>query len=164
MNNELNHHGIKGQKWGRRRYQNQDGSLTPAGKQRYGSEDNFNKQYEKDIKREADGIKIYQKEAEQMSKDTEGISRTLKESRLKAEKKAVEDNARDLASKMTDAELREVVNRLNMEERYTQVMRDRAIIDKGRTKTEKFLDFSSAALSAAATGLTIAVMLKELQK
>lgn len=31
----LYHHGIKGQKWGRRRFQNEDGSLTPAGKERY---------------------------------------------------------------------------------------------------------------------------------
>lgn len=33
--NEFYHHGIKGQKWGVRRYQYADGSLTPAGKQRY---------------------------------------------------------------------------------------------------------------------------------
>ena len=32
---ELQHHGIKGQKWGIRRFQNKDGSLTPAGKKRY---------------------------------------------------------------------------------------------------------------------------------
>ena len=32
---ELYHHGIKGQKWGVRRFQNKDGSLTPAGKRRY---------------------------------------------------------------------------------------------------------------------------------
>ena len=31
----LNHHGIKGQKWGVRRYQNPDGSLTSAGEKRY---------------------------------------------------------------------------------------------------------------------------------
>lgn len=32
---ELYHHGIKGQKWGVRRYQNEDGTLTEAGKKRY---------------------------------------------------------------------------------------------------------------------------------
>jgi hypothetical protein len=35
LNTELYHHGIKGQKWGVRRYQNSDGSLTPSGKRRY---------------------------------------------------------------------------------------------------------------------------------
>ena len=32
--NELSHHGIKGMRWGVRRYQNEDGSLTDAGKRR----------------------------------------------------------------------------------------------------------------------------------
>lgn len=34
--NAISHHGIKGQKWGIRRYQNEDGSLTPEGRERYG--------------------------------------------------------------------------------------------------------------------------------
>ena len=33
---ELYHHGTKGQKWGNRRYQNHDGSLTPLGRVHYG--------------------------------------------------------------------------------------------------------------------------------
>ena len=33
--NELYHHGIQGQRWGFRRFQNEDGTLTDAGKKRY---------------------------------------------------------------------------------------------------------------------------------
>lgn len=36
--NTLQHHGIKGQKWGVRRFQNKTGSLTSAGKKRYSNE------------------------------------------------------------------------------------------------------------------------------
>lgn len=47
---ELYHHGIKGQKWGIRRYQNEDGTLTPEGVKRYGTVENFEKaQHKKKI-------------------------------------------------------------------------------------------------------------------
>lgn len=46
MNNVyLEHHGIKGQRWGVRRYQNSDGSLTSAGRKRY-----TNRQIQRDMK------------------------------------------------------------------------------------------------------------------
>ena len=43
----LVHHGIKGQKWGIRRFQNEDGTLTPEGRKRYGAflRDNLPKEY-----------------------------------------------------------------------------------------------------------------------
>lgn len=44
--NALAHHGIKGQRWGVRRYMNEDGTLTPAGRARYGTAENFNRYLE----------------------------------------------------------------------------------------------------------------------
>lgn len=46
----LDHHGIQGQKWGVRRYQNEDGSLTAAGKRRIKQE--FSKRLDSDIEYE----------------------------------------------------------------------------------------------------------------
>ena len=50
-NDELTHWGIKGMKWGVRRYQNDDGSLTAAGKKRYASEERYLKDKEKTLKK-----------------------------------------------------------------------------------------------------------------
>lgn len=41
VSGELYHHGILGQKWGVRRFQNPDGTLTEAGRKRYGTVENF---------------------------------------------------------------------------------------------------------------------------
>lgn len=41
--NYLEHHGVKGQRWGVRRFQNPDGSLTALGRSRYGTVENFNR-------------------------------------------------------------------------------------------------------------------------
>ncbi len=53
--NELSHHGILGMKWGVRRYQNKDGTLTAAGKKRY--EVKYWEESNKTIKTNRDGSK-----------------------------------------------------------------------------------------------------------
>lgn len=55
QNYALYHHGIKGMRWGVRRYQNKDGSLTPAGKKRYSPEDLGIKPVQKGVTVNADG-------------------------------------------------------------------------------------------------------------
>lgn len=57
--NELYHHGIKGQRWGVRRYQNLDRTLTPEGKIRYGKshpypEVHTNKRYQRALDKDID--------------------------------------------------------------------------------------------------------------
>ena len=46
---ELWHHGIKGMRWGVRRYENKDGSLTPLGKKRYEAYKESRRKYQKQV-------------------------------------------------------------------------------------------------------------------
>lgn len=68
---ELYHWGIKGQKWGVRRFQNEDGSLTPEGKRRYGIDDTgvisdrSQKKIDRDAKRYRRQINLENKYREQ---------------------------------------------------------------------------------------------------
>ncbi len=48
---DLTHHGIKGQKWGQRRFQNEDGTWTAAGKERYGDDDGSPRSFKGNIHR-----------------------------------------------------------------------------------------------------------------
>lgn len=83
MENELQHWGIKGQKWGVRRYQNKDGSLTPAGVKRY------NKEMDK-LKKEKAKVKAEEKALANKKKTQAKIDK------LEAEKKALEERKKDL--------------------------------------------------------------------
>ena len=56
---ELYHWGIKGMQWGKRRYQNSDGSLTPAGKKRYAKE-TYKNEKKQAFERHQSGLKNLQ--------------------------------------------------------------------------------------------------------
>jgi hypothetical protein len=110
-NNELQHWGIKGMKWGVRRYQNKDGTLTAAGKRR-----------EKQIAKQR---------AENLKK-----ARTAK-----AERKARISTDTLSPKKMTEKELNERIARLELEKKYRDAVREnRASMARGKRFVDKFLD------------------------
>lgn len=89
---ELYHWGIKGQKWGVRRYQNKDGTLTPAGQKRY------NKEMAK-LKAEESKLKAEQKVLNNKKKTQAKIDKLeSKKSELEAQKKALKEEQKALKS------------------------------------------------------------------
>ena len=87
-NNYLSHHGIKGQKWGLRRYQNPDGSLTEEGRRRRGFSD----------KKEGPSLKKLVKKAQEKS-DTKKVKAAVMAHEKKVQKKSDEKNAKTEAKK-----------------------------------------------------------------
>lgn len=164
---EIKHHGIKGQKWGVRKYQNEDGSLTDAGKKRYGTKENFEKQYPIDKKASdisaIDAGKKGAKNAREINRNLKEVDREKTSKKQKQVNKQIEDAARDNARRMSDQELRDAVNRLNMEENYTRMMTNRNYIDVGESAASKFMDKTTKALIVTEAALSIALIVRQLK-
>ena len=147
---ELRHHGIKGQKWGVRRFQNADGSLTSAGRKRYG-EGSSAEDYQNAIKK----TKAAGESVENIRKFNNDVKR-IKDP-------AMEKRIRKSTEQMTDKELQQRVNRLNMEDNYTRMMMHREQLKQGEDYVNRVLDVSAVALRGATTALTIALLVKQLK-
>lgn len=175
--NALYHHGVKGMKWGVRRYQNADGTLTNAGKTRYARdarEKEFNKydstsgKYYKESKKngrtdlEADPHR-YVKE------DTERTKRLVDSGRnLSGDlKRTVEISNRnrkvpkmDLTN-MTDQQMREQINRAMLERQYNDMFNPKKE-SRGREYVMRTLETAGNVLAVTSSALGVALAIREL--
>ena len=121
----LYHHGIKGMKWGIRRYQNEDGSLTSKGKKRYYNDDGSRstKQFERHINELSRNAGRSIVEATNLRATSEYYSKKAKLSSAKGKtEKAAKFNSRAIdAAKLYN---KEMSNYINIGYEYMKAMDD----------------------------------------
>lgn len=129
---ELTHWGIKGMRWGIRRYQNKDGSLTPAGKKKLRAEQAKVREQEavnkkrKSVQDRFDRLEARKKAAEDEKKALDDAERTKlgKSKKDSVDNKGTTEEAKPIKKSvkdMTDEELATAINRARMEDAYRQL-------------------------------------------
>ena len=154
-------------KWGVRRYQNKDGTLTPAGKKRYDQDVRTNLSKKKDSRIDTsnpDPKRWVKEDIERKKKITDASSNLVtqlqnveKETRLKTTKMEL--------SKMTDKEMRDRINRELLERQYANLFgsENASTISKGREFVKNTLDVAGTTLVLTGSALSIALAIKELK-
>ena len=163
-NNQLVHWGVKGMKWGVRRYQNTDGSLTDAGKKRYERDQRENAGKKKGEKvGQADPSRWVKEDLDRTKKLTDASSRMTDDlKRINDSKTKSRSKSRmDLSSK-TDKELRDEINRAFLEKQYNDMFAPQKI-NKGRAYAGKILETTGTVLTVGSSALGIALAIKELR-
>ena len=167
-NDQIWHWGIKGMKWGIRRYQNADGSLTDAGKKRY-DRDVANNKKKKDNKLPVDALEDpdrWVKETRERTKRVVDSSNQMAGNLKTLNDKSMRIQARrtpkmDL-SKMTDQEMRERINRAMLEKQYDDMFNPKKVYS-GREAVSDTLDMAGSVLAITSSALGIALAIKELK-
>lgn len=161
---ELYHWGVKGMKWGVRRYQNADGSLTEKGKKRYERDQRENAGKKKGNKvGQADPDRWVKEDLDRSKRVAEETERTVNKLKL-ANDNAMRNRPKTRAdlSKMSDKELRERINREFLERQYNDMFTPQKT-NKGREYASKILETAGTVIGIAGGALGIAVAIKELK-
>lgn len=111
-NNELYHHGVKGMQWGKRLYQNKDGSLTALGRARYAI-----KKSRSDAKRK-EMLNIKRKTA---IAEQKALQAKYKKEAKDLKKASKPTDTKKKASEMSDDELKRAIERARLEDTYKQL-------------------------------------------
>lgn len=162
-NGELRHWGIKGMKWGVRRYQNADGSLTEAGEKRYARDIRENNAKKKDSRMQIDGPDAdrWVKEDNRRTKDLVDKSNSMvKDVDKYVNSRPAKKEALDL-SKMTNQEMRARIDREKLEREYNSYFAPEKE-SKGKKIVKATLSVTAGALTATSTVLGIALAAREL--
>ena len=145
MNNaELFHTGVKGMKWGVRRYQNKDGSLTPLGKKRYAKELAKLEAEKKRVRQQEQTAKKLKK-LDDMRKDLDERKKALKPDDApepaKQQKAQAAPQKRKL-SELSNEEIQSKIDRMNLENKYKTLAQERidAVSNKEVSKGRKIVD------------------------